>query len=82
MAKCIMKKYTLDARRTLCPMPVIKTQDKIASLSAGDILQVTCTDPGALNDIPAWCRINGHRVIETREQDEEVIIVIEVIDAG
>jgi len=63
-------------------MPVIKTQNRIYELSAGDTLEVTSTDPGALNDIPAWCRINGHRVIETREQDGEVIIVIEVADAG
>ena len=27
-------------------------------------LDVLCTDPGALHDIPAWCRIHGHRVIE------------------
>ncbi len=76
-----MSQHSLDARHTLCPMPVIKTQDKVNSLSAGDILQVTCTDPGALNDIPAWCRINGHRVVDTQEHKEEVIIIIEVADA-
>jgi tRNA 2-thiouridine synthesizing protein A len=59
-------------------MPVIKTQNKIAELSAGDILEVSCTDPGALSDIPAWCRINGHLVKETHENDEEVLIVIQV----
>jgi len=74
-----MSKYTLDARHTLCPMPVIKTQNKIAELQPGDLLEVTCTDPGALNDIPAWCRINGHRVKETSETDDEVIIVVEVV---
>ena len=73
-----MSDYTLDARNSLCPMPVIKTQNKIAELQAGDILEVTCTDPGALNDIPAWCRINGHLVKETHEYDDEVVIVIEV----
>ena len=73
-----MNHYTLDARNSLCPMPVIKTQNKIAELQAGDILEVTCTDPGALNDIPAWCRINGHLVKETHEYDDEVVIVIEV----
>ena len=76
-----MTKHTLDARNSLCPMPVIKTQNKIYQLAAGDILEVTSTDPGALNDIPAWCRINVHRVVETREQGGEVIIVIEVADA-
>ena len=73
-----MSHYTLDARNSLCPMPVIKTQNKIAELQAGDILEVTCTDPGALNDIPAWCRINGHLVKESREGEDEVVIVIQV----
>ncbi len=73
-----MSQYTLDARNSLCPMPVIKTQNKIAELQAGDILEVSCTDPGALNDIPAWCRINGHLVKESREDDDEVVIVIQV----
>jgi tRNA 2-thiouridine synthesizing protein A len=73
-----MSSHTLDARNMLCPMPVIKTQNKVAELNVGDTLEVTCTDPGALYDIPAWCRINGHKVIETREQDEEVLVIIEV----
>ncbi len=73
-----MSNYTLDARNSLCPMPVIKTQNKVAELQPGDTLEVTCTDPGALNDIPAWCRINGHTVIETQEKNEEVIITVQV----
>ena len=75
-----MTHYQLDARRMFCPMPVIRTQDKIKELKAGDILEVTCTDPGALNDIPAWCRINNHKVLETKEADDEVIVIIEVCD--
>jgi tRNA 2-thiouridine synthesizing protein A len=59
-------------------MPVIRTQDKVNELQEGDQLTVICTDPGALNDIPAWCRINGHQVIETKQQDDEVIVLIEV----
>lgn len=75
-----MSHYQLDARRTLCPMPVIKTQNRVNELNPGDILEVTCTDPGALNDIPAWCRINGHKVLETRQNDDEVIVIVEVGD--
>jgi tRNA 2-thiouridine synthesizing protein A len=70
--------YELDARRLLCPMPVIRTQDRIADLQPGDVLTVNCTDPGALNDIPTWCRINGHKVLESGERDSEVYVVIEV----
>jgi len=74
-----MAHYHLDARRMFCPMPVIRTQDRIKQLEPGDTLEVVSTDPGALNDIPAWCRINGHKVIETREENDEVIVVVEVV---
>ncbi len=73
-------KHTLDAKRLLCPMPVIRTQDKIKTLEVGDILEVICTDPGALYDVPVWCRMNGHKVIETKTTDDEVSIIIEVGD--
>ena len=73
-------KHTLNAKRMLCPMPVIRTQDKIKTLSNGDVLEVVCTDPGALQDVPAWCRINGHIVLETKETEDEVFIIIEVVE--
>jgi len=68
----------LDARRLLCPMPVIKVQDTIKEMQVNEELEVTCTDPGALNDIPAWCRINGHEVLSTKEVNDEVILIIKV----
>ena len=71
-----MSSYKLDARNMLCPLPVIKTQDRTAELKSGDPLEVVCTDPGALNDIPAWCRINGHKVLDSRETGEEVFITL------
>lgn len=73
-----MTRHTLDARRLMCPLPVIRVQDSVAGLAAGDTLEVTCTDPGVRFDIPSWCRINGHHVLETREHEGEIIIVIQV----
>ncbi len=59
-------------------MPVIRAQQFIQSLAAGDTLDVVCTDPGAKNDIPAWCRIHGHRIVSMRSADRDIIITIEV----
>lgn len=70
--------YQLDARNLLCPMPVIRAQNKVAELTPGDTLEVICTDPGARNDIPAWCRINGHQVLDISQQDRDIVIRIEV----
>lgn len=68
----------LDASNLLCPMPVIRTQDKVATMKPGEKLEITCTDPGALNDIPAWCRINGHQLVTSREENGLILITIEV----
>lgn len=73
-----MSRETLNARRLLCPLPVIRTQDRVKSMQAGDQLEVVCTDPGVMQDIPAWSRINGHKILETKAQDGEYIIVLEV----
>jgi tRNA 2-thiouridine synthesizing protein A len=57
-------------------MPVIKTQNKIKELNVGDSLEVICTDPGALSDVPAWVRINGHKIIDIQENNDEIIITV------
>ena len=71
-------RHTLDARRLLCPMPVIRVQEKVAGLAPGDVLEVWCTDPGTRSDIPAWCRINGHQVLDIAERDDELILILQV----
>jgi len=73
-----MSHHELDARRLLCPLPVIRTQHRVATLALGDTLDVVCTDPGALYDIPAWCRMYGHEIISTDQTREEVRIRIRV----
>jgi TusA-related sulfurtransferase len=75
-----MSRQVLDAKRLLCPLPVIRTQDKVKQLSVGDQLEVICTDPGVMQDIPAWCRINGHQVLEKVANDDggEYIIILQV----
>lgn len=72
----------LDARRLLCPLPVIRAQDAVATMQPGERLRVVATDPGVKNDIPAWCRINGHKVETMEDQDDEIIITIEVEGLG
>ncbi len=70
----------LDARNLICPMPVIRTQQRVVQLDRGQVLEVRCTDPGALFDIPAWCRINGHTVISTETQGDEFTVRLQVGD--
>lgn len=75
-----MSLYYLDASRLLCPLPVIRTQDKVKQLHVGDELEVTATDPGVMQDIPTWCRINHHQILATQEKDNQYIIRLQVGD--
>lgn len=70
----------VDARNLLCPLPVIRTQDAVANMQPGDRVRVLCTDPGALHDIPAWCRVHGHRIVDSKQQDRDITITVEVCE--
>jgi tRNA 2-thiouridine synthesizing protein A len=73
-----MSEEVLDARNLLCPLPVIRTQDRVDTMNKGDILRVLCTDHGVKNDIPAWCRINGHEVLAIEEEDGQIVVTVRV----
>jgi len=68
----------LNVRRLLCPLPVIRTQNKINTMASDEELLVVGTDPGMLNDIPTWCRINGHQVLDTENHAGEYLVRIRV----
>ncbi len=71
-----MDKKTVDARRLLCPMPVIRLQDALDPLPVGSVVEIIATDPGVQNDIPAWCRINGQRLDGIEQRGNEYIITV------
>ena len=73
-----LRHETIDCQRLLCPMPVIRVQDCVATLQKGDTVTAICTDPGVLQDIPAWCRINGHAVVSSESSEDEYLITVRV----
>lgn len=60
-------------------MPVIKTQNLVATLPAGEVVRVRCSDPGALHDIPAWCKVHGHEVVAVEQTRDECVITVRVV---
>ena len=73
-----MAVHEVNARRLLCPIPVIRTQDAIDGLNEGDQVHVFGTDPGIKQDIPAWCKVNGHRVIDIIDREDDIEVIVEV----
>ena len=66
-----MELESLDARGLLCPLPVIRTQDRVRNLQPGTLLTVIATDPATLQDIPAWCRVHGHELLDAETLEAE-----------
>ena len=50
----------IDCRGLKCPLPVLKTEKRIAQVKAGMRLVVLATDPISKIDIPLFCTQNGH----------------------
>ena len=61
----------VDARRLLCPLPILRAEAAMSTLKTGQLLAVRATDPGLTNDLPAWCKINGHRLLEMKKEGWE-----------
>lgn len=53
----------VDALRTFCPEPVIRTQNRIRSLRPGEVLLLLADDAGVEVDIPAWCLSTGNEFL-------------------
>lgn len=56
-----MADEVLDTRGLKCPLPVLKTEKRLAQVKAGTKLIVLATDPIAKIDIPLFCTQNGHQ---------------------
>jgi tRNA 2-thiouridine synthesizing protein A len=52
-----------DAGSMGCGELVFHLMLRVRALRPGQILKLTATDPGAPHDLPAWCRMTGHRLV-------------------
>ncbi len=67
----------LDTSGLNCPLPVLKTRKALASMAAGEKLQLIATDMGAKQDIPAFCKMTENPLIELIEENNQLRFIIE-----
>ena len=66
----------LDTTGLLCPLPVYKAAMALGQLESGQVLELTCTDPGSLEDIPAMTRQRGDELVEVDNRGDQQIFWI------
>ena len=57
----------VDARGLRCPLPVIRLAQAAQGRPAGSLLELWATDPAARADVPAWCRMRGHELVQVTQ---------------
>ena len=60
----------LDCKGLSCPMPLLKTKKAMSKLNSGQILEVLGTDPGSKNDLPGWCKKEGHEFLGSKDESD------------
>jgi len=69
----------VDARGERCPLPVIRLARAVSEAPGLRVVTVLATDPAAAHDVPAWCRMRGHRFVEARAEADHTAYVVEVV---
>ena len=54
----------LDATGLACPGPILRVKEAALKLEPGQILEISASDSGFLNDLPAFCRANGYECLD------------------
>jgi tRNA 2-thiouridine synthesizing protein A len=59
---------TVDARGSRCPVP-INALARAVQTTSGAIIELLADDPNARVDVPVWCRLKHHELIEVTQTD-------------
>lgn len=55
-----------DAGEMGCGELLMELAGRMRGLAPGQVLELRALDPGAVEDIPAWCGLTGHSLVSAR----------------
>ena len=67
---------SLDCVGLYCPMPIVKTAEKMKSLAPGEVLEVVADDVGIKQDMKAWCEATGNEIMGIVDTDGEIKVYV------
>ena len=73
----MMAEYELDCLGEACPIPLVKTENKLKELAVGDTLIVIIDHSCALKNVPEWARKQNYDVEVEEIGDGEYEIFID-----
>jgi len=61
-----------DAGEMGCGELLIELAFRMKAMVPGQVFELRALDPGAIEDIPAWCKLTGHSLISARHPVYEI----------
>ena len=77
-----MSMTKLDLAGLKCPLPALKTRKALKALEPGAFLEVHCTDPLSVIDIPNLIRETGDKLEITQRAEHGIVFLIEKADGA
>jgi TusA-related sulfurtransferase len=68
--------HSLDCVGLYCPMPIVKTAQRIKELKTGEVLEIIADDKGIKQDMPAWCQTTGNEFLGIEEDGGEIKVYV------
>lgn len=68
--------HAVDTLGLLCPMPIVKTAEKMKEMKPGEVLKIVSDDPGVKEDMPAWCKSTGNELVGIEESGGEFRVYV------
>lgn len=59
---------TVDARGSRCPVPIAELSKALES-NAATVIELLADDPSARVDVPVWCRLKRHALVDVTETE-------------
>lgn len=66
----------LDVRGEICPIPLMRTKKQIDQMARGEILKVVANTPEVTQNIDAWTKKSGDKILGVENQENTFIIYL------
>ncbi len=65
---------SIDCSGKRCPMPIYMASRALASMKAGEVLEVKCTDASSIHDFPGFVDKSDHTLVATEHLEGKVYV--------
>jgi tRNA 2-thiouridine synthesizing protein A len=67
----------LDASGLNCPLPILRAKKALGGMTAGQVLHIIATDPGAVKDFEAFAKQTGNTLVESKEEGGKFLFLMQ-----